>query len=91
MTARLPNRDFPPNPPEKPGYVLEFADAFDGEALDTEKWLPYYLPHMLNIYEVPVEGPLTPADRTYPKTFAVDYVRGYRPAGGYGGPKRGQS
>jgi len=37
-------RDFPPNPPEKPGYRLEFDDAFDGDTLDHHKWLPFYLP-----------------------------------------------
>ena len=36
--------DFPANPEEKDGYVLEFCDNFEGEALDTRKWLPYYLP-----------------------------------------------
>lgn len=37
--------DFPPNPPEKPGYRLEVADEFDGSALDERLWLPFYLPH----------------------------------------------
>lgn len=37
--------DFPANPLEKPGYVLEFHDEFDGPELDTGKWLPFYLPH----------------------------------------------
>lgn len=36
---------FPPNPAEKPGYVLEFSDDFGSPALDPEKWFPYYLPH----------------------------------------------
>ena len=26
-------------------YELEFDEAFDGETLDTTRWLPYYLPH----------------------------------------------
>lgn len=37
--------DFPPNPLEKAGYRLEFQDEFDGPTLDTNKWVPYYLPH----------------------------------------------
>ena len=36
--------DFPANPETKEGYVLEFCDAFQGNTLDTSKWLPYYLP-----------------------------------------------
>jgi len=28
----------------KAGYQLEFEDAFDGDALDGSRWLPYYLP-----------------------------------------------
>ena len=27
------------------GYVLEFEDRFDGEVLDSRRWLPNYLPH----------------------------------------------
>ena len=38
------NGDFPANPEEKEGYVLEFCDNFTGDALDKAKWLPYYLP-----------------------------------------------
>lgn len=34
----------PRNPLEKPGYVLEFNDDFEGDTLDLEKWIPYYLP-----------------------------------------------
>jgi len=37
--------DFPPNPPEKPGYRLEFRDDFEGGSLDLNNWLPSYLPH----------------------------------------------
>ena len=36
--------DYPANDSHKPGYVLEFADEFDGPDLDTGKWLPYHLP-----------------------------------------------
>lgn len=42
MTTSFGN--FPANPPEKDGYVLEFQDDFVSNTLDTAKWLPYYLP-----------------------------------------------
>jgi hypothetical protein len=29
----------------RPEYELEFEDDFDGGALDTRRWVPYYLPH----------------------------------------------
>src|ERR687887_137035 len=32
------------DPVTKTGYVLDFADDFDGERLDERRWLPYYLP-----------------------------------------------
>lgn len=35
--------DFPPNPLSKPGWILEAHDEFDGPALNTGLWLPYYL------------------------------------------------
>jgi hypothetical protein len=37
--------DMPPNPVEKPGYTLDFAEEFEGTTLDTDTWLPHYLPH----------------------------------------------
>jgi hypothetical protein len=37
--------DFPANPVNKPGYVLEFSDEFESTALDSKKWFPYLLPH----------------------------------------------
>lgn len=37
--------DFPDNPPERPAYVLEFADDSRAASLNRDKWLPYYLPH----------------------------------------------
>lgn len=37
-------QDFPANPIDKPGYVLEWHDEFETPELDTDKWLPYYLP-----------------------------------------------
>jgi hypothetical protein len=36
--------DFPASPAGKPGYLLEWNDEFEGTALDTGKWLSYYLP-----------------------------------------------
>ena len=30
--------------PNKQGYELEFSDTFEGATLNTNKWLPYYLP-----------------------------------------------
>jgi hypothetical protein len=44
LTSPSPH-DFPPNPIEKPGYVLEFQDEFEGPEIDTHKWFPYYMPH----------------------------------------------
>jgi Glycosyl hydrolases family 16 len=32
------------DPVSKTGYELAFEDAFDGDALDRARWLPYYLP-----------------------------------------------
>ena len=37
-------QDFPANPLHKPGYALEWHDEFEAPELDTNKWLPYYLP-----------------------------------------------
>ena len=37
-------QDVPANPIDKPGYILEWNDEFDGPKLDTDKWVPYYLP-----------------------------------------------
>ncbi|MBC6451030.1 glycoside hydrolase family 16 protein [Actinokineospora xionganensis] len=37
--------DFPPNPTTKSGYTLDFQEEFSGTSLDTNRWLPYYLPH----------------------------------------------
>ncbi len=36
--------DFPANPLEKSGYHLEFNDEFDGDSLNLNNWIPYYLP-----------------------------------------------
>ena len=35
--------DFPPNPLEKPGWMLDAHDEFDGPLLNTNFWSPYYL------------------------------------------------
>src|SRR5690349_2537066 len=37
--------DFPANPLDKPGYRLVAHDEFSGPELDTQFWLPAYLPH----------------------------------------------
>lgn len=37
--------DTPPNPRERPDYVLEFEDTFTGDTLDLSKWWPHDLPH----------------------------------------------
>jgi hypothetical protein len=37
-------KDFPANPINRPGYILEWNDEFEGPELDLSKWLPYYLP-----------------------------------------------
>lgn len=31
--------------PEKEGYILDFSTEFNGGSLNTEYWLPAYLPH----------------------------------------------
>ncbi|MFR8357568.1 MAG: hypothetical protein ACLVEJ_19325 [Parabacteroides sp.] len=33
-------QDYPPNPLEKEGYRLIFHDEFDGEKINTDKWIP---------------------------------------------------
>jgi hypothetical protein len=45
MVDKLPLEDFPANPLEKQGYRLELNDEFDGQTLNTNIWLPFYLPH----------------------------------------------
>lgn len=42
-----PSEPTTPNSPpaEKEGYVLDWQDEFDGDALDFKKWMPQYLPH----------------------------------------------
>ena len=35
----------PADTKQRPGYVLEFEDEFDGTELDRSKWSPYMLPH----------------------------------------------
>jgi hypothetical protein len=42
MLDKLSPGDFPPNSFEKPGYILEFCDEFDGPGIDTDKWFPFY-------------------------------------------------
>lgn len=42
-------KDVPANPIEKEGYNLIFSDEFDGDEIDTKKWLPQYFPHATTI------------------------------------------
>ncbi|WP_433937114.1 glycoside hydrolase family 16 protein [Sorangium cellulosum] len=43
--------DFPANPIEKPGYLLEFHDEFSGASLDESKWIPCHLPQWCSARE----------------------------------------
>ncbi|AUX32783.1 MULTISPECIES: hypothetical protein [Sorangium] len=43
--------DFPANPIEKPGYLLEFHDEFSGPSLDESKWIPCHLPQWCSARE----------------------------------------
>lgn len=45
MNQHITTGDFPANSLEKPGYWLDFHDEFDGQELDSGKWLSFYLPH----------------------------------------------
>jgi hypothetical protein len=56
----------------------EIAFLVDGEVVKTAAQSPAYaMQLMLGIYEFPTPGDHRPTTR-YPKTFVVDYVRGYR-------------
>jgi len=44
MLSDLSQDNFPANPLEKPGYTLQFSDEFEGSGLDSDKWIPHYLP-----------------------------------------------
>jgi len=44
MLSDLSRTNFPPNPINKQGYHLEFSDEFDQAKIDTDKWIPCYLP-----------------------------------------------
>jgi len=58
--------------------TTDVAFFVDGERIKTVDQSPAYpMQLMLGIYEFREGGPRGP----YPKTFVVDYVRGYRPAG----------
>lgn len=60
-TAPALAADAPANPPEKPGYTLDWAEEFNGTTLDTTKWSPYYLPHFADVRE-DAKGRFTIAD-----------------------------
>ncbi len=56
----------------------------DNQHVGTVKQSPQYpMQLMLGLYERPAETPATPAEGAapYPRTFVVDYVRGYRRTG----------
>jgi beta-glucanase (GH16 family) len=64
----------------------QVAFFIDGELVRTVGQSPAYpLQLMLGIYEFPGDGAGAPSPETYPKTFVVDYVRGYRIADGSNG------
>lgn len=44
MPPTLNLEEHPRNPRERPGYDLVFDDDFDGPDLNTDHWLPHYLP-----------------------------------------------
>ena len=54
------------------GYELEFEDRFDGDALDTGRWVPHYLPQ----WSTPELTASDPSIKTVGQSPA--YVRGYR-------------
>jgi hypothetical protein len=35
----------PDTPVDRPGWVLEFDERFDGPDLDRGRWIPHHLPH----------------------------------------------
>ncbi|GGL35093.1 glycoside hydrolase family 16 protein [Planomonospora parontospora] len=44
MTEAAEERGDVLDPVTKAGYVLEFEDLFEGDRLDEDRWVPYYLP-----------------------------------------------
>ena len=67
-------------------WTREHVEFFvDGESVKTVPQSPAYpMQLMLGIYEFPPDDDARKPD-AYPKTFVVDYVRGYRPADGSNG------
>jgi beta-glucanase (GH16 family) len=73
-------------------YVVEWTPShvdffIDNVKIKTVQQSPQYpMQFMLGMFELPYDGgwngPYNPDD-PYPKTFTVDYVRGYQPVGGY--------
>ncbi|MDR3360642.1 MAG: discoidin domain-containing protein, partial [Bifidobacteriaceae bacterium] len=43
-TPPLAPGDSAPNPVDKPGHTLDFQEEFSTPDLDTDQWMPYYLP-----------------------------------------------
>ena len=67
-------------------YAVEWAPDSVTFFVDNEEVgvvhqsLPYRMQFMLGLYELPER---TPSGTAYPKSFKVDYFRGYQPAEGY--------
>ena len=59
-----------------PGRVEFFIDGELAKKVEQSPGYPMQL--MLGIYEFPPHEVLEPATDAYPKTFLIDYVRGYR-------------
>ena len=86
------SEDFPFDSTQFHIYAVEWTpthiDFFiDNAKIRTIDQSPQYpMQFMLGIFELPFDGgwngPFDPA-APYPKTFMVDYVRGYQPLGGY--------
>lgn len=73
MVTQFVPGDFPANPIEKTGYVLEFHDEFEGTSLDTSKWLPFYLPHWSS------RAATSPHYEIANGTLSLQIVEGQRP------------
>ncbi|PZX92649.1 glycoside hydrolase [Flavobacterium aquariorum] len=44
MKLQFSKNDFPANPKIKENFILEFNEEFEKDTIDTENWLPFYLP-----------------------------------------------
>ena len=85
-----PTEPTEPNSPEavKEGYVLDWQDEFDGDALDFKKWMPQYLPHattssdgFLADYEVSNGSLKLMIDANRPTFYESDSEQGFKVSG----------